>query len=159
MCPDVIPGNKNTSSRHKPKVPPAVSGKQAFAFMAAIKKKKEDEEKLKAERKRAREEKKNKVVKKRKTVKRKIIQDTSSEGDSSPGEVISETESEEEGCMMEPCLKAYAKWKYNDPSKWMGCGSCSRWFHRYCVNADYDKLSERNVKKLQFKCKHCDETS
>ena len=54
------------------------------------------------------------------------------------------------------CVRGTPMWRYNDGSKWMGCNTCQKWFHKCCVDENYESLTEKEIKKLSFTCLYCE---
>ena len=43
----------------------------------------------------------------------------------------------------------------HDLCAWMGCSSCSRWFHKVCIDAEYENMTLEQIEQLEFSCRHC----
>ena len=46
--------------------------------------------------------------------------------------------------------------EYNDqPDEWIGCSSCERWFHKFCIHIDVTGYSDKEIEELDFICEFC----
>ena len=41
------------------------------------------------------------------------------------------------------------------PDAWIGCSQCPAWFHKYCLNDDFENMTRKEIGKLNFLCNLC----
>ena len=64
------------------------------------------------------------------------------------------TTTEEEEIDTNICSMCQAE--YNDqPDEWIGCSSCERWFHKFCIHIDVTGYSDKEIEALDFICEFC----
>ena len=38
---------------------------------------------------------------------------------------------------------------------WIGCTTCSRWYHRECLQIDFSSMTDEDIENLDFVCRAC----
>ncbi|KAK7484546.1 hypothetical protein BaRGS_00024178 [Batillaria attramentaria] len=85
---------------------------------------------------------------KRKAKQRKDSQADSSDSESEDsGNAGTSTDEEIDTNICSKCRE-----DYDDlPDNWIGCSSCERWFHKYCIHIDVADLTDAEIEELDFK--------
>lgn len=138
------PTKKTTKTRTK--TPAAISGNEYFNSMIRNQEEKERILHEKEERKRAREEKKKENVKGK------------GKGRSKKKETIaSDSSSEDDGLAENFCSACKGTDGLNDGSRWIGCNTCHRWYHKDCSSEDFEDMTDIEIQGVNFICKYCTE--
>ena len=142
-------GNKKTA-KNKPKTPSALSTKDYVSNLKAKQEKKQREAVEKEKRKRNCEEKKklkDLQPSKRKKTNIETLLESSDESDRDEVEsgVVYASSDEEEDLNVEYCTACEGKNDWEDGTKWIGCNTCPRWFHRTCLHKDFEKMTEEEI--------------
>ena len=43
----------------------------------------------------------------------------------------------------------------DEADKWIEYNSCPRWYHKYCLNENYENMSLEEIDELNFNCNFC----
>ena len=138
-------------TKTKPKLPPAISGNEYLQFLQ----KKQDEKKkqleLKEERKKKREMKK---AEKNAGTKRTLFTEESEEsGQEMEFDDEESIEMEEENT----CFGCGGNDEWDQPNVWIGCSTCSKWFHKACISEDVMTMTEEELLEYNYYCKSCEQ--
>ena len=141
-------------AKTKQTMPSAISGKDYFEFQVKKLEDKQRENERKEKRKKEREAKKQE--KSRKATKKCTDNRTDEEN-----EIVYDDDSADDLVLGESddCAACGGDEGRDDPSQWIGCLNCPRWFHKFCLNANYENLSYDQIKELDFKCNFCSRKS
>ena len=72
-----------------------------------------------------------------------VVYDDDSDEDSFPIEVN------------EVCAACGGDEQKQNANAWIGCLKCPRWFHKYCLNGQYENMTLAEIRKLDFMCEYC----
>ena len=150
---------KREKSRFGNKMPQAISGAKARKILEDVQNKKRREIELKEKRKEERERKKQEkeeMLKNKKTQKKKRKRAATSEEDEDPiREVVYDDSSDSNHEENNFCYACYGEEHWTENDKWVGCGSCPRWFHKSCISREVEEMSEEELKKFNLRCDSC----
>ena len=146
--PQVLPKKKKTA-RSQELLPRAISGVKWRQFLKDRETKRIEEENAKKERLELREKKR--LEKEQQKKKKKTTKTTkNSRKNVTEDEDLTEMDTTDD----DTCAKCGLN--VGDACDWIGCGNCSRWFHKKCTDiADIDLLSPEEIDEIEYDCDIC----
>ena len=54
------------------------------------------------------------------------------------------------------CFACHGSECWDDNSMWIGCSSCSRWFHKACISVEVEDMTQEELAEYNFKCTYCE---
>ena len=160
---ELIVSKKNEARSN---VPPAITGIDYRDNLQRNQDKKKRELEEKERRKQEREQKKrqreleknNKEKKKRKVVPEEVSENDEDKEDEITDEVILDDSSDCELIDEDKniCFACHGSECWDDNSMWIGCGSCSRWFHKACISVEVEDMSREELAEYNFICTYCE---
>ena len=144
-------------SGNKSKMPNAITGKVYNETLKFEQKRKSDAEAQKKRRKEEREKKKAGKQLKCRTVENPVGEHSSDD----EIEISYQDDADFEALMeliQQPntaCATCFGTEQLNVKNAWIGCSTCEAWIHRGCVSRKVERMTEAQIRKLNFVCLTC----
>ena len=145
-------------AKSKPPHPPAVSGSDYCQNLQE----KQNEKQLQLKKKEQRKEERKKKKSEKKIKNKKTSSEQEGERDEeSEEEIINEVlyDNDSDGDIVfeesNHCQGYFGDNDKDDDSAWIGCNSCSKWFHLYCININCQNMTMAQIETLDFNCSSC----